>query len=160
MNIPTGKPVIKGMALKSLNYQNMIQDLITKRFNGYVCLTVQDKFGYEDSFIVFEDGIISGAFHSFLDKSKEDFGDIAIKLFMSCFASGIGTLDVFALTKEQAELILTFNEKIKTNPIKEVKYLNQFVNSKYRESFFDSNNNVETNKYDLFKSIGLGNINV
>jgi hypothetical protein len=161
MNIPTGKPIIKGLALKNLNYQNMIQDLITKRFNGYICLTAKDQFGYEDTFIVFEDGIISGAYHNFLDKVKENFGDIAIKLFMSAFTAKFGTLDVYALTKEQVELILTFNEKIKNMPVKDIKYLNQFVNSKYREEIIGSNaSNVEETKYDLFKKIGLGNISV
>jgi len=161
MNIPTGKPIIKGLALKNLNYQSMIQDLITKKFNGYICLTAKDNFGYEDTFIVFQEGVVSGAFHSFLDKAKENFGDNAIKLFMSCFTLKLGTLDVYALTKEQTELILTFNEKIKNMPIKDIKYLNQFVNSKYRDEIIgNSNINVEETKYDLFKRIGLGNINV
>ncbi|PIU22642.1 MAG: hypothetical protein COT14_00055 [Candidatus Diapherotrites archaeon CG08_land_8_20_14_0_20_30_16] len=160
MNIPTGKPIIKNVALKNLNCQNMISDLSAKKFNGYICITIKDKFGYEDSFLVFQDGIIKGAYHTFLDKNKENFGDNAMKLFMSTLVVQFGTLDVYALTKEQTELILTFNEKIKTTPIKEYKYLSQFVTPKYREEIIGTTEGENESKYDLFKKIGLGNINI
>lgn len=160
MNIPTGKPIIKNVALKNLNYSSMLSDLMAKKFNGYVCLSVKDKFGYEDSFLVLEEGIVKGAYHTFLDMQKDSFGDNAIKLFMSTILSKIGTLDVYSLTKEQAELILTFNEKIKNNPIKDIKYLNQFANSKYKNEIININETQEETKYDLFKKIGLGNISI
>ena len=161
MNIPTGKPVIKLLTLKNLNHNNMLLDLIKKKFNGYVCITVKDKYGYEDSFIVFEDGFIKGAYHRFLDKSKDSFGDNALKLFMSSFSSKLGTIDVYSLTKEQAELILTFNEKIKNKPTNDIKFLNQFNNFKYKEEILgNSSENKKETKYDLFKRIGLGNVNI
>ena len=161
MNIPTGKPLIKQVSLKKLNYLNMLSDLLTKKFNGYICLTIKDKFGYEDTFIVLEDGIIQGAYHKFLDFNKETFGDNAIKLFMSSFSAKFGTLDVYTLTKEQSELILTFNEKIKNVPIKDIKILNQYCDSKYREEIINiTNQGNDDTKYDLFKRIGLGNIDI
>lgn len=160
MNIPSGKPIAKGIALKNLNYNNMLLDLMQKKFNGYVCLTVKDKFGYEDSFVIFKEGVILGAYHNFFDVNKESFGEMAIKLFMSCFTAKFGTLEVYALTKEQCELILTFNEKIKNQPIKDIKYLNQFVNPKYRENIVETPIKKEDSKYDLFKKIGLGNLSV
>jgi len=160
MNIPTGKQVIKGVPLKNLKYENMLLDLCSKNFNGYICLTAKDNAGYEDSFIVFEDGKIMGAYHNFLDKKKDSFGEDALKRFMSSFDSSFGVIDVYALTKEQAELILTFNEKLRISPTKDIKYLNQLKNPKYREEVFGDKNTNEITKYDLFKRIGLGNISI
>lgn len=161
MNIPTGKPLVKQVSLKKLNYNNMLSDLFVKKFNGYICLTIKDKYGFEDSFIVLEDGIVQGAYHKFLNYGKENFGDNALKLFMSSFNSSLGTLDVYSLTKEQAELILTFNEKIKNTPIKDIKTLNQYNNPKYKSDIIGTlDQNTSDNKYDLFKQIGLGNIQI
>ena len=161
MNIPTGKPLIKQISLKKLNYNNMLFDLFSKKFNGYICLTIKDKYGYEDSFIVMEDGLIQGAYHKFLNQNKETFGDKAIKLFVNSLNSNLGSLDVYSLTKEQTELILTFNEKIKHNPIKDIKTLNQYNDPKYKDEIIENyEKNTNDNKYDLFKKIGLGNIQI
>lgn len=162
MNIPQGKPILKNTALKGINYQNMLTDLINKKFNGYICITIKDIFGIEDSVIILEDGIIKGAYHNFIDKSKDIFGDDALKIFMSNITANIGTIEIYSLSKEQTELVLTFNDKLKTYPIKDMKILNQYSNLKVKYNLNLEENkesNVET-KYDLFKKIGLGNINI
>ncbi len=162
MNIPSGKQIVKNVALKKLDYANMLSDLIQKRFNGYLCLTINDKYNFEDSLLVFEDGAIKGAYSKFLNYEKEAFGDSAISIFLNNLKLEIGNIDVFSLTKEQTELILTFNEKMKTTPINDTKSLNKFVNSSYKENFMSKfmKQGSEDTKYSLFKQIGLGNLNI
>jgi hypothetical protein len=158
MNIPQGKPIIKNVSTLKLNYESMLNDLIIKKFNGYVCLTLNDKLGYEDGFIVFQNGIILGAYYNLLDKNKEFYSENAIRFFVKGLKSNFGALDVYTLTKEQTELLLTFNEKIRNKPINSIKYLNEFTPNNSNEELFVEEK--EENKYDLFKKIGLGNIKI
>lgn len=162
MNIPSGKQIVKNLSLKKLDYASMLADLIQKKFNGYICLTVNDKYGFEDSLFVFEDGIIKGSHQNFLNYEKEVFGDEAIYFFINNLKLEFGNIDVFSLTKEQTELILTFNEKMKTSPIADTKSLNKFASSSYKENFMSKvmKHGSEDTKYDLFKQIGLGNLNI
>ncbi len=162
MNIPSGKQIVKNLTLKKLDYANMLSDLIQKKFNGYICLTVNDKYGFEDCIFVFEDGIIKGSYVKFLNYEKEAFGDSAVSIFLNNLKLELGNIDVFSLTKEQTELILTFNEKVKTTLIPDTKSLNKFVSSSYKENFMSKvmKQSSGDTKYDLFKQIGLGNLNI
>lgn len=157
MNIPQGKSIIKNTSTLKLNYESMLNDLILKKFNGYVCLTVKDKLGFEDGFLVFQEGNIKGGFYKLLDKNKDYYSENAIKFFMSSIKNP-GAIDVYSLTKEQTELLLTFNEKIRNKPINSIKYLKEFSTNNNKEELFVEEK--EENKYDLFKKIGLGNIKI
>ncbi len=160
MNITQGVPVSKNLNLKKVNYEVMFTDLFNKKFYGYICLTTFDNLGYDDDIIILQNGFIVGAYHQSLNQKKEFFGDNAIPLFFNNLTNEYGCLDIFSLTKEQTELILTFNEKMKNKPIKDIKYLNQFMNNKYKEQIFNNKPIKEESKYDLFKKIGLGNIKI
>jgi hypothetical protein len=157
MNIPEGKPIVKNLSTLKLNYESMLNDLFLKKFSGYVCLTINQNKGYEDGFIVFQDGILQGAYYTLLDKNKEYYSEKALAFFMKGIKI-LGNLDIYSLTKEQVELLLTFNEKIRNKPINSIKYLNDFSNNNITEELFVEEK--DENKYDLFKKIGLGNIKI
>ena len=160
MNIPVGSLVVGKLSSKSIDAKKMLQDLINKSFNGYISITTLEENGFEDGMIVFEDGIIKGASHNFLFKNKSKFGQDALSFILNIFASNYGTIDIFKLTKEQVELILTFNEQIKTQTIKNLSNINNLFKTKYDSSLLGIKQNDEKSKYDLFKQIGLGNVKI
>lgn len=157
MNIPEGKAIAKNLTTLKLNSDSMLNDLFLKKFNGYVCLTINEKNGYEDGFIVFQEGSILGSYYMFLDKKKEFYSTNALSLFVNNLKY-LGNIDIYSLTKEQTELLLTFNEKIRTKAINSIKYLKELTTNNYKEELFVEEK--EENKYDLFKKIGLRNIKI
>lgn len=157
MNIPEGTPIAKNLSTLKLNSESMLNDLFLKKFSGYVCLTINQNKSYEDGFIVFQDGILKGSYYTFLEKNKDYYGDNALAFFMRGIKV-LGTLDIYSLTKEQVELLLTFNEKIRIKPINSIKYLNDFTNNNITEELVVKEK--EENKFDLFKKIGLKNIRI
>lgn len=162
MNIPSGKQLATKLTLKDINAKNMIVDLISKKFNGYVSITITENFGFEDGLLIFSQGNISGAHYVLLHENKEIFGEDALKLFFNALGANFGTLDVYQLTKEQVELMLTFNEKTKINNIFDMKKIDSlFVKNYNADAVAKYSTQIqESSKFDLFKKIGLGNIRI
>jgi hypothetical protein len=162
MNIPSGKQIISKLETKDLNSKNMIRDLMNKKFSGYITVTINQQFGFEDGLLIFSNGIIKGAHYVLLKENNEIFGEDAIKLILNALGAKYGTLDVYQLTKEQVELMLTFNEKTKVTDIADISKIEQFFVNDYNTNITAkySSQKQEDSKYDIFKKIGLGNIRI
>ena len=160
MNIPSGEEVVKNLEVKGIKTSSMIKDLNNKKFNGYVSITIREKFGFEDGVIIFKDGEISGSYYNFLLKNKELYGKDAFTFVMNAFGAEFGSLDVNKLSKEQVELMLTFNEKSKFEL--KLKDLQKKIKTKYDENLVSQEIGIDVKdeKYELFKKIGLGNLGI
>jgi len=161
MNIPSGKQVVSELATSGVDPKKMLGDLMKKNFNGYVSVTCKERFGFEDGFVILENGVIKGSYYKMLKNQKDAFGKDALALLLNAFGSGFGTIDIFMLTKEQVDLMLTFNEKVKFEASDLSKIKDLFKN-KYDPNLLGNYIEVQetTSKYDLFKKIGLGNIKI
>jgi hypothetical protein len=160
VNIPSGEEVVKNLEVKGIKTSSMIKDLNNKKFNGYVSITIREKFGFEDGVIIFKDGEISGSYYNFLLKNKELYGKDAFTFVMNAFGAEFGSLDVNKLSKEQVELMLTFNEKSKFEL--KLKDLQKKIKTKYDENLVSQEIGIDVKdeKYELFKKIGLGNLGI
>ena len=159
MNIPVGENVVSGLPVKEIDPKEMLSDLISKSFNGYVAITIFTDKGYEDGIIIFESGSIVGSYYKHLVLEKEFFGMNGLKYVLNMFGAEYGVIDVFKLSKEQVELLLTFNERVKTKSIKNLSDIKDFFVSKYNPNLFEEKTE-EVSKYDLFKKIGLGSLKI
>jgi len=160
MNIPTGERVAETISVAKVDVRKVISDLQVKKFNGYVSVTAKMNYGFEDSALFFKQGSTIGSVHSFLSFEKAVYGDDAVSLFFNTFGAKFGCFDVFKLTSEQMELIMTFNDKIlfrSTNPLKILdNYIKEYKDSLV-EKYIDKSD-IGKDKYSLLKEIGLGNI--
>jgi len=158
MNIPSGKQIVSKLNIREIDAKTMLSDLLRKKFNGYICITVNGSAGFEDGILILELGAIKGCHYKLLQNNKNYYAESALKLFLNSYGAEFGTIDVYGLTKEQVDLILTFNEKVKIKDITDINSIADLFVSHYN-SDLTLNKDVKksVSKYDLLKSIGLGN---
>ncbi len=160
MNIPVGERVAENIDIKKVDVRKVISDLQSKNFSGYIAVTTKMNYGFEDSTLFFKQGSVMGCSHAFLAFDKIIYGEEGIRLFFNSFASQFGCFDVFRLTNEQMELIITFNDKILIKSANMQKIFDNYI-KEYKESLVEKyidKSELSKDKYALLKEIGLGNI--
>jgi len=162
MNIPTGERVAENISVAKVDVRKVISDLESKKFSGYISVTNNNGFGFEDGVLLLKQGNVIGSVHAFLSFDKSIYGDESAALFFNSFASKFGCFDVFKLTSEQMELIITFNDKILFKSQNNQKLFDNYV-KEYKtslvERYIDKSSGGK-DKYGLLKEIGLGNIGI
>ncbi|PIU02611.1 MAG: hypothetical protein COT55_02595 [Candidatus Diapherotrites archaeon CG09_land_8_20_14_0_10_32_12] len=162
MNIPTGERVAENISTAKVDVRKVISDLENKKFSGYISVTNNNGFGFEDGALFFKLGNVIGSVHTFLFYDKSVYGDESAALFFNSFASKSGCFDVFRLTSEQMELIVTFNDKILFKSQNNQKLFDNYV-KEYKASLVEKyidRSSSSKDKYGLLKEIGLGNIGI
>lgn len=159
MNIPAGTKIAYNMKTNELNAQKMIGDLQKKQFSGYITITVKEKFGFEDGIIVIKKGLISGSYYNIISVNHDIYSKDALSLIGNAFGSSSGAVDIYQLSNEQVDLMLTFNEKIR---IDNSDGFYQLIAQKYDFTKVQKylKNDKESSKYDLLKKIGLEGLKV
>jgi len=162
VNIPSGKQIVTKLTIKDINAKSMLKDLLAKKFNGYITITINEKFGFEDGIIIVSQGFIKGAHYLLLKENKDIFGEDAFRLSLNAFAAKNGTVDVYQITREQVDLMLTFNEKTKIPEIADITKIDSLFPKSYNPEFVArfSDQKQESSKFELLKRIGLGNIRI
>lgn len=139
MNLPVSNPIVKNVPLDKIIPEKLFLDLLNKKFTGYLYLTIEGKYCFEESIILFNSGKIEGSIYLIDSFDIELFGKDAIHYCFNCFGATNGRLNLFSLTTEQIKLVLLFNDKIKyslaitkTNSIpalKDIKYNEQLIDN-------------------------------
>jgi hypothetical protein len=134
MNLPVANPIVKNVPLDKIIPEKLFLDLYDKKFTGYVYLTIEGKFCFEESILILNNGKIDGAIYIIEGYDIELLGKDAISYCINCFGVTNGRLNIFSLTTDQIKLILLFNDKIKyTLAITKDKNIPGFKNIKYND---------------------------
>jgi len=110
MNLPAGK-IVRSLEKGKDNFVAGIAELVKTGFTGYFILTIEGYSGIEEGVLFIREGQVIGASFEYPKYGVSVFGDSAAKQFFNALAAKHGVADVCELSKQQLELITTFNEK-------------------------------------------------
>ena len=159
MNLPSGKTVERNLEVAKTDFAKKIAELMENEFNGYLVVTVEGYSGIEEGVLFIKKGGIVGASFEYPKFEVAVFGDAAAKQFFNALGSQHGVGDVCELSKQQLELIITFNEK--TALVKEItqRDLKKLVQKEYTAEFAKKTLGKalerQESKYNIFKKVGL-----
>ncbi len=134
MKLAVGIKIDSGLDLSKISPKDYIKNLMEKKFNGYVCVTIHGKYGIEDGTIVFYEGKITCAEYIYLSFDKIYMGEDALKRFFNAMY-GYGILDCFSLTMHQAHLITIMYEENRLNEPFDIKKLEKEFPEKFDEKY-------------------------
>ncbi len=136
-----------------------MQELIKKRFSGYVVATVEGFYGMEEGTLVFWSGKIIAASHEYLRYGVIINGDPAVSQAMNAFAAEFGVVDIVELSPTEAELILAVNPKTmaktSVNPNDVKKLIPKKFSPEYAKKTLSIAFKKTPSKKEIFKRIGL-----
>ncbi len=164
MNLPVTDPVVKNVFLEKVYVDKLFYDLNSKKFDGYIQLTIDGKYGFEESFIIFEKGNVAGNIYLIEGYDIELYGQEAFDFCMNSFGAKLGAMNIYNLKEDQIKLILIFNDKTKFSKTivseKKNKPKNYFLNNvKYDEKKIDEllkeKIKKEPSQKELFDEMGL-----
>ena len=110
MNIASGTPVQKGVALRDVNPKEHVVKLMKEKFNGYTCVTIKGKNGVEEGVLVFHDGNIVSSDYEYYRYNKRYTAEEGLIRTLNAFLASKGVVDSFSLSPYQVQLIMTLND--------------------------------------------------
>lgn len=113
MNLPISKPLIENVYIDIIEPDKLLLDLSSKKFTGFLYLVIQSEYSFEENFIMFLKGHITGSIYLNNKHNLEVYGQDAFKLSVNSLAYKEGVLNIYTLSEEQLKLVLIFNDKIK-----------------------------------------------
>lgn len=162
MNLPVGVLKRQTVALNSLDIAKEFESLSDAGFSGYAVATIQGADGMDEALVLFNDGLIVGTVYTYCKYDFELKGPEAVDPCFNGLAAKQGVVDVNALSHQQVELVLAFNDKVKLSaPIQKRQF-----RSLFKASFDESASmrllakvkRSEESRGDLFKRFGLGGL--
>ena len=163
MNIPVGELVGENFSLKGVVLSQKIIGLMRESFTGYLVLTSEGRGGVEEGLVLLREGIAIGAMYEYLKFGKIVFGNQALGLLLNAGMAEFGVMDVAKLSKQQAELVIAFNEKVGLEVSIAASDLEKILpkeyNAKLAEGAIEKELKKKESKFDIFKKFGLGGVN-
>ncbi len=158
MDLPLGTSLRAGLKASETDMLQIVSNMISKGFTGYVICTIENLNGVEQGFIIFKKGQISGAYYEFVTHAVEVSGDPAVRLVLNSFLARSGIIDINALTTQQIDLITAFQEKILTSEAIDARKLQKIYprafNSELAKQYVKSQQE-ETSRFEIFRQTGL-----
>ncbi len=159
MDIPVGKIVESCFELKNFSFSKRVQELSDRGFSGYIVLTVEGCVGFEEGLILLRQGEIIGCVFDFLKIGEMYYGDDALRLLLNSSKSNYGVADIIELSRQQAELVLAFNDRMAFSKSVNAKDLSKLTPSNYEVSlvklFVGEKIKIEESRFDVIKRFGL-----
>ncbi len=162
MNIPVGKVVEKRQSFEETAPYEMVMALLKAGFNGYVVATIEGPTGIEEALFLIRGKEITGAIFEAGRSSKIFYGLEALQLGLNLLRAEKGVFDVNALTIQQIDLIVAFNDKLELR-----KPVNKDVFAKLLPSSYHPDATLRKlkdwlpeaeSKENVLKRFGLGSI--
>jgi len=113
MKLLAGTPVKTLVDLAQVDLQNLVEkELGSKKFAGYVCLTIRSEHGFEEGVLLLDGGKIVGCGYEYLAFNKQFFGKNAFQRFLNALAAKSGVVDVFESKPDELHGILALNNDL------------------------------------------------
>ena len=160
MNLPAGNPVELGINLKEVDLHGTLSNFFTANFSGYACVTIDGYDGVEEGVLVFKAGHPIAFSYSYLKHGKNLSGIQALPRTFNAFRARNGVMDVFSVTKDQLELILSFNSDAVLKQVLTQEELDRLMASAYTEGYAVQvlGRKEEISKRDVLKRYGLSSV--
>jgi len=158
MDLPLGTSLRSGLKTGETNLLQILSNMISKGFSGYIISTVEGYLGIEQGMLLFKKGRAAGAYYEFVSHSVEVSSDPAVRLILNSFLARHGIIDINALTIQQIDLITAFQEKILTSEPIDEKKLNRIFPKTFNKELakqYVKQKVEETTRFDVFKQTGL-----
>jgi len=148
MNFPVGSVLTKGEIPN--NIINIANELISKKFNGYIVQSVKGEV-IEEGVLFFRDGKISACIVECTMLKQTFKGKEALELFLNQ-TKGKGFFQVVELTRSQVDLVEAFDEILMLHEIA-LKDLPKLIPTTYTTRF-----KGETKKESFLERYGLSDL--
>jgi hypothetical protein len=162
MNFPTGNPEKEGLIVKNENWRKNLTELANNSFTGYIVTTIQGPEEMEEGVLAFSKGKAVACYYEYMQKATEISGEPAIKHFFNSLNAEHGIAEIYALTKQQVELITSFNETIKLpkeySKLEWERFFSSEFSSKLSDTTIFEKKPKEESPMDILKRIGLGKL--
>ena len=158
MEFPAGEVLEESIKINEINIEQVLKELIEQKFSGYLVVTIYGYTGIEEGLILFRDGITIGSFYEYNQINTVIEGDNALLESLNALKAKYGIMDINALSKQQAELIVTFKDAIKTKErsLQELKkMLPQKYSTDYSKKVLRETSETEKSRYEVMKALGL-----
>lgn len=158
MDLPLGTSLRSGIKTGETDLLQVLVNMITKGFSGYVISTVEGTSGIEQGMLLFKKGEVNGAYYEFISQGIEVSGDSAVRLVLNSFLAKNGVIDINALTIQQIDLITAFQEKMLISENINTKKLNKIYPEKFDQKLtekYTKKESSETSRFEIFKQAGL-----
>ena len=155
MDLPAGTKIEEGILTSQISFQQKLLELMGRGFTGYIIESVEHSIGIEEALLVMKKGIIIGAHYEFKD-GQEEYGEKALPMALNAGLAPFGILDINALSNQQLDLIIAFQEKIVLDTEVKDRDLEKLMPKQYgKPSGMGTGATQEPTKADLFKKLGL-----
>jgi len=162
MNIPIGAVEKEHLDFAETAPFSLLKQLMGKGFNGYIVATIEGITGLEEGLLMIRENVVVGAVFDALRVNKQTYGVPAIRLVFNLLKAKKGVFDVNKLSKQQIDLIMAFNEKIKLAKDINVSMISKLEPAAYRPEVVSKELALDLkskdNKYHILKRFGLGSI--
>jgi hypothetical protein len=162
MNIPVGEVKLQRKPFSESSPFEAIVGLLKNGFDGYIVATIEGASGLEEGLLLLRGREIIGAVFEALRINKQLSGVESLRLVLNLLKAKKGVFDVNALSRQQIDLIIAFNEKlVLPKPLGESLLL-KLEPSSYQPELVSKALEIELEAMDsrhgLLKKIGLGSI--
>jgi len=157
MNLPSGTIIEENIPLKTEILMQKIKTVMEEHFSGYIIITCSGITGIEEAIFLIRKGELSAIIVNYDAIEKELIGEQALPHALNLLKAQHGIYDIIALTTQQIDLIIAFNEEIKLKKKYDFRAIQKMLPLKYSEEFSKKLIEKETTKTkeELFKELGL-----
>ncbi len=162
MNIPVGRVEQEHVSFSEAEPFAKLEQLLKSGFNGYLVATIEGISGLEEGLLMMRESLVVGAVFDALRVKKQVYGVPALRLVFNLLKAQKGVFDLSMLSKQQIDLIMAFNEKIKLPKPIDLDALKRLKPASYRAEVVSKELAVDLGskdtRYNLLKQFGLGSI--
>lgn len=158
VEFPAGEKIEEGIKLREIDVEQLLGELTEQEFSGYIVATVYGYAGIEEGIILFKEGIAVGSSYEFNQLNKVIEGDEALLQSLNALKAKYGIMDINSLSKQQAELTVTFKDslKVKERSFPDLKKMvPREYSPQYSKKVIEEAGEKEKSRYEIMKALGL-----
>jgi len=162
MNLPVGEAVARMVSFDESRADERIAQLLNAGFSGYVVATAEGLAGIEEAVLLIRGNAVIGAIFEAVKSGAIFFGLDALRLSLNLLKAKKGVFDVNALSSQQIDLIIAFNEKVQLLQPVDMQTFGRLLPAEYRPQLvhdvLHGSQGPADDKEKVLKRFGLGSI--
>ena len=157
MNLPSGTVIEENLPVSVDALIPRIKTITEEEFTGYLIFTCEGFTGIEEGVLLFRTGKLIGAIFNYDRIGKELTGEKALITSFNLMRAKQGVYDIIALTIQQIDLIIAFDEEIKLSREYKLKDIQKMIPREYSKKYSEEiiGKEKEKTKEELYKELGL-----